>query len=175
MLSYANILIVDDAKRSIGHGKYGYYISVNPSFLFSELIIKDVQEMGNTSNNIDNNQVYSESNKNITNIIKNVKEHQEYSCSNSECDFTTNDESFTFCKKCGAKMIKKQSMPLYKILRNHSIKCLNLSSRLVERLSGKFSTVGEIYDADIDDIRMKYIQDVRIEKIKNAAIEYMAG
>ena len=66
-------------------------------------------------------------------------------------------------------------MPLYKILRNHSIKCLNLSSRLVERLSGKFSTVGEIYDADIDDIRMKYIQDVRIEKIKNAAIEYMAG
>ncbi len=175
VLSYANILIVDDAKRSIGHGKYGYYISVNPSFLFSELIIKDVQEIGNTSNNIDNNQVYSESNKNITNIIKNVKEHQEYSCSNSECDFTTNDESFTFCKKCGAKMIKKQSLPLYKILRNHSIKCLNLSSRLVERLSGKFSTVGEIYDADIDDIRMKYIQDVRIEKIKNAAIEYMAG
>lgn len=175
VLSYANILIVDDAKRSIGHGKYGYYVSVNPSFLFSELIIKDIQDMENTSNNIDNNKVYSESNKNIMEIINNVKEHQEYSCSNSECDFTTNDESFTFCKKCGAKMVKKQSMPLYKILRNHSIENLNLSSRLIERLSGKFSTVGEIYDAAADDIRMKYIQDVRIEKIKNAAIEYMAG
>lgn len=36
-------------------------------------------------------------------------------------------------------------------------------------------TVGEIYGVDLDEIRMKYIQDVRIEKVKSAAIEYMAG
>lgn len=175
VLSYANILIVDDVKRSIGHGKYGYYVAINPSFLFSELIIKDVQEISNTSNNIDNNQVYSEANKSILFIIENVTEHQEFQCSNEECDFTTNDESFTFCKKCGSKMIKKQSVPLYKILRGHGVENLNLSNKIIERIKNKFSTVGEIYDADIDELRMKYIQDVRIEKIKNAAIEYMAG
>lgn len=175
VLSYANIVIVDDVKKSIGHAKYGYYIVINPSFLFSELIVKDVNEMKNTSNNIDNNQVYSGANKNIQQIIENAAEHQEYYCSNENCDFTTNDESFAFCKKCGTKMIKKQNIPLYKILRAHSIENLNLSSKLIERIKTRFSTVGEIYDADINEIRMKYIQDVRIEKIKNAAIEYMAG
>lgn len=175
VLSYANILLVDDVKRSIGHGKYGYYVAINPSFLFSELIIKDVQEIGNTSNNIDNNQVYSEANKSIFYIVENVTEHQEFQCSNDECDFTTNDETFTFCKKCGSKMVKKQGIPLYKILRGHGVENLNLSTKIIERIRSKFSTVGEIYDAELDELRMKYIQDVRIEKIKNAAIEYMAG
>ncbi|MEY8426841.1 hypothetical protein AALA00_03785 [Lachnospiraceae bacterium 46-15] len=175
VLSYANIVIVDDVKKSIGHGKYGYYIIINPSFLFSELIVKDVIEIKSVSNNIDNNQVYSETNKYISNILNNVQEYQEYCCSNDNCDFTTSDESFTYCKKCGSKMEKKKMIPLYKILRGHSVDNLNLSLKLIERIKKKFSTVGEIYDADIDDIRMKYIQDVRIEKIKNAAIEYMAG
>ena len=175
VLSYANIVIVDDVKKSIGHGKYGYYIIVNPSFLFSELVVKDVNEIKSVSNNIDNNQVYSETNKYIAKILNNVQEYQEYCCSNENCDFTTSDESFTYCKKCGSKMEKKEMVPLYKILRGHSVDNLNLSSKLIERIKKNFTTVGEIYDADIDDIRMKYIQDVRIEKIKNAAIEYMAG
>lgn len=175
VLSYANIVIVDDIKKSIGHGKYGYYIIVNPSFLFSDLIIKDVFEIKNISNNIDNNQVYSETNKYITKVLNNVQEYQEYCCSNENCDFTTNDDSFTYCKKCGSKMEKKGIVPLYKILRAHSIDNLNLSPKIIERIKVKFTTVGDIYDADIDEIRMKYIQDVRIEKIKNAAIEYMAG
>lgn len=175
VLSYANIVIVDDVKKSIGHGKYGYYIIVNPSFLFSELILKDVSEIKDISNNIDNNQVYSESNEYIFKVLTNVKVHQEYHCSNESCDFTTNDESFIFCKQCGAKMIRKETTPLYKILRAHSVDNLNLSPRIIERVKAKFTTVGEIYDAELDEIRMKYIQDVRIEKIKNAAIEYMAG
>lgn len=72
-------------------------------------------------------------------------------------------------------MKKKEVIPLYKILRGHSVENLNLSLKIIERIKTKFSTVGEIYDANLDEIRMKYIQDVRIEKIKNAAIEYMAG
>lgn len=160
---------------SIGHGKYGYFIIVNPSFLFAELILRDVDEISSISNNIDNNQSYSESNEYITKIINSVQEHQEYCCSNDECDFTTNDESFTFCKQCGARMRKKETLSLYKILRGHSIDNLNLSPRIIERIKTKFTTVGEIYDADMEEIRMKYIQNVRIEKIKNAAIEYMAG
>lgn len=175
VLSYANIIIVDEVKKSIGHGKYGYYIIINPSFLFSELILKDVAEVDDISSNIDNNQVYSESNKYIVRVLNNVREHQEYYCSNENCDFTTNDDSFTYCKKCGAKMKKKEVIPLYKILRGHSVENLNLSLKIIERIKTKFSTVGEIYDANLDEIRMKYIQDVRIEKIKNAAIEYMAG
>jgi len=175
VLSYANIVIVDDVKKSIGHGRYGYYVIVNPSFLFSELILKDVNEIKDISNNIDNNQVYSEANEYILKVLNNVKVHQEYHCSNESCDFTTNDESFVFCKQCGAKMKKKETLPLYKILRAHNVDNLNLSSRIIERVKTKFTTVGEIYDADMDEIRMKYIQDVRIEKIKNAAIEYMAG
>jgi len=175
VLSYANIVIVDDVKKSIGHGRYGYYVIVNPSFLFAELILKDVNEIKDISNNIDNNQVYSEANEYIVKVLNNVKVHQEYHCSNESCDFTTNDESFVFCKQCGAKMKKKETLPLYKILRAHNVDNLNLSSRIIERVKTKFTTVGEIYDADMDEIRMKYIQDVRIEKIKNAAIEYMAG
>lgn len=175
VLSYANIVIVNDVKKSIGHGKYGYYIIVNPSFLFSELVLKDVFEVDNVSNNIDNNQVYSESSKYIMEVLSNVQVHQEYQCSNENCDFTTNDESYLFCKKCGFKMKKKETVPLYKILRGHSVDNLNLSSRIIERIKTKFSTVGEIYDADLDELRMKYIKDVRTQKIKNAAIEYMAG
>lgn len=175
VLAYANIVLLNDVKKSIGHGKYGYYIVINPSFLFSELIIKDVYEVQKISNNIDNNQVYSETNSAISSIINNISEQQEYYCSNDKCDFTTNDESFVYCKKCGSTMKKKESVPLYKLLREHSIENLNLSVRIIERLKNKFNTIGEIYDAELDDIRMPYIQDVRIEKIKNAAIEYMAG
>lgn len=175
VLAYANIVLLHDVKKSIGHGKYGYYIVLNPSFLFSELIIKDVSEVQKISNNIDNNQVYTEANDAILNIINNISEQQEYYCSNDKCDFTTNDDTFSFCKKCGAPMVKRESVPLYKLLREHSIDNLNLSERIIIRLKGKFSTIGEIFDADLDDIRMRYIQDVRIEKVKNAAIEYMAG
>lgn len=175
ILSYSNLINVEDVKKSIGHGKYGYYIIINPSFLFSELIVRDISEINNISNNIDNNQVYTMANKSISLIIGTVKVHQEYICSNAECDFTTNDDSFTFCKKCGAKMNKKDTIPLYKLLRDHNVDCLNLSDKILERIKKKFTTIGEIYDADLEDLRMKYIQDVRIEKIKNAAIEYMAG
>ena len=175
VLAYANIILLNDVKKSIGHGKYGYYIVINPSFLFSELIIKDVHEVQKISNNIDNNQVYSETSSAITSVINNISEQQEYYCSNDKCDFTTNDDSFAFCKKCGSIMKKKENIPLYKLLREHNIENLNLSVRIIERLKNKFSTIGEIYDAELDDIRMPYIQDVRIEKIKNAAIEYMAG
>ncbi|MBD5527685.1 MAG: hypothetical protein HDR02_04630 [Lachnospiraceae bacterium] len=175
ILSYSNIVLIDDVKKSIGHGRYAYYILINPSFLFSERILTEMAELKNISNNIDNNQVYSDSSSCIDVLIKQLSEQQEYYCSNNKCDFTTNDETFTFCKKCGSPMKKKDSVPLYKILRGHSIDNLNLSSKIIERLKTKFSTIGEIYDTDIENIRMKYIQDVRVEKIKSAAIEYMAG
>ena len=61
------------------------------------------------------------------------------------------------------------------MLKNCRYQNLCLSTKIIERIRSKFSTVGEIYDAELDELRMKYIQDVRIEKIKNAAIEYMAG
>lgn len=48
-------------------------------------------------------------------------------------------------------------------------------SNKVLTIQSKFSTIGEIQDATPDEIRMKMIKDVRIEKIKNAVVEYMAG
>ncbi|WP_347940355.1 hypothetical protein AAEY33_22270 [Peribacillus simplex] len=176
ILAYSNFITISESKKSLGKGKYGYYIFINPSLLFADLVIRDVSEMKDISTNIDNNQAYSEVTAEINKLIVklNVAE-DEYCCSNTKCDFITNDSSFTFCKKCGSEMGINEPEPLYKILRSHSIENLNLSSKIVKRLMNKFSTIGEIYDAKFDDIRMDYIQDVRIEKIKNAAIEYMAG
>lgn len=175
ILAYANIICIDDVKKSIGHNKYGYFISINPSFLFSDLIIRDYNELLNISNNIDNNQVYSDNNPMISAIISNVTETMIYKCSNNDCDFTTNDESYRFCKKCGSPMEKIENVPLYKLLRDHPLDNLALSDAIKNRLKTKFSTIGEIYDASETDIRMNYIAERRIEKIKNAAIEYMAG
>ncbi|OMP67180.1 hypothetical protein BTO28_08610 [Domibacillus epiphyticus] len=176
ILAYSNFITVNDSKKSMGKGKYGYYITINPSLLFSDLVIRDFSEMNNISINIDNNQAYFESTSEINKLIQKLsKTEEEYHCSNSKCEFITSDISFTFCKKCGSKMEISEQEPLYKILRGHSIENLNLSHKIVSRLKTKFNTIGEIYDAKIDDIRMSYIQDVRIEKIKNAAVEYMAG
>lgn len=175
ILAYSNFMNVSDSKKSIGHSRYGYYISINPSLIFADLVLKETREIKDVSNNIDNNQVYSEGTYEIGELISLLHNVEEYHCSNNKCDFVTEDESFTFCKKCGSAMIKTESESLYKILRSHSIEHLNLSSKIILRLKSKFATIGEIYDADIDEIRMSYIQDVRIEKIKNAAIEYMAG
>lgn len=175
ILAYSNLVIISDSKKSIGHGKYGYYISVNPSLLFADLVLRDVKEMKEVSTNIDNNQVYSDSTSEITHLLETLHNEEEYHCSDSKCTFVTSDPSFTFCKVCGSRMVITESESLYKILRSHSIDNLNLSLKIISRLKSKFTTIGEIYDAKLDDIRMEYIQDVRIEKVKNAAIEYMAG
>ncbi len=175
ILAYSNFVIVSYSKKSIGHSKYGYYISVNPSLLFADLVLNNAKEMDEVSNNIDNNQVYTDSVPEINHLIESLHNEEEYYCSNSKCDFVTSDGSYTFCKKCGSKMMVTETESLYKILRSHSIDFLNLSHKIVNRLKVKFNTIGEIYDAKLDDIRMEYIQDVRIEKIKNASIEYMAG
>ena len=52
---------------------------------------------------------------------------------------------------------------------------LGLTPGIAARIKGKFENIGQLQDADKDDIRMKYIQDVRIERIKNAVSEYMSG
>ena len=175
ILAYSNFINVNYSKKSLGHDKYGYYISLNPSLMFSNLIIRNINEIQDISISIENNQAYYETTKEINNLINKLKVQEEYHCSNNKCDFVTNDNTFTFCKKCGSKMEITESESLYKILRSHPIENLSLSNKIVSRLKKKFITVGEIYDADLDDIRMKYIQDVRIRKVKNAAIEYMAG
>lgn len=176
ILSYSNFVYVDESKKSIGHGKYGYYISINPALLFSDSVLRDSGEMLNTSTNIDNNQNYSETSENIKPLLSVVSiVSDENSCSNTKCDFITDDLSFTFCKKCGSKMEIKEAAPLYKILRSHPIDNLKLSSKIINRLSNKFTNIGELYDVSIDGIRMPYIQDYRISVIKDAVKEYMAG
>ncbi|MFB0831674.1 hypothetical protein ACEU2D_18980 [Brevibacillus laterosporus] len=176
ILDYSNFISINDSKKSLGHNKYGYYISINPSLLFADLVLRGIDEIKEISVNNDNNQAYSESTYEINEIINKLQTiADEYHCSNSKCDFITNDASFTFCKKCGSKMEVTESDSLYKILRGHSLDNLNLSSKIISRLKTKFSTIGEIYDAKLDDIRMAYIQDVRIEKIRNTVIEYMSG
>lgn len=175
VLSYSNIINIDYSKKSVGHHKYSYYVTLNPSLLFTDLIIKDINELNNTSVAIENNQSYSESTSSIKELIDNVSEVIYIECSNSNCDFKTTDENFKFCPKCGNKIEVREEESLYKILRSHNIDNLKISRKIVTRLKKKFKNIGEIYDSELDDIRMPYIQDVRITLIKNTALEYMAG
>ncbi|MGO4184338.1 hypothetical protein AB4Z17_24470 [Paenibacillus sp. TAF43_2] len=175
VLAYSNILLIDYTKKSIGHSHYGYYITLNPSILFSDLIIRDINEVSKLSVAIERNQSYSAATQVFSELIRILKQETEHQCSNTKCDFKTNDESYAYCPKCGNKIKIDESESLYKILRGHSIDNLKLSEKIITRLASKFSSIGEVYDSTIDDIRMKYIQDVRAEKIKNAAIEYMSG
>lgn len=175
VLSYSNIINIDYSKKSVGHHKYSYYVTINPSLLFTDLIIKDIQELQITSIAIENNQSYSESSTSIKELIENVSEVIYIECLNSNCDFKTTDDNFKFCPKCGNKIEAKEEESLYKILRSHSIDNLKISPKISTRLKKKFRNIGEIYDSGLDDLRMPYIQDVRIALIKNAALEYMAG
>lgn len=176
ILAYYNIITINYSKKSLGKGGYyGYYITLNPSILFSDLIIKDVKEISDMSIAIENNQAYFMSTTQIQELCNKVKLQNEYKCSNKNCTFTTNDENYNFCPICGGKIKKEEEVSLYKILRSHSIDNLGLSNFIKDKLRSKFNNIGEIQDASPDEIRMKQIQDVRIEKIKNAVIEYMAG
>lgn len=177
VLAYANIISIDYSKKSIKQTQkthYGYYMMLNPSILFTDLIIKSTDEMFSVSIAIENNQAYYETSKVIRDLFGKVKIEQNIKCSNSACTFSTN-ESFRFCPICGAPLEVPEDISLYKILRAHSIDNLKLSQWIIDSLKTKFSTIGELQDAKIDDIRMYRIQDVRIEKIKNAVTEYMAG
>jgi hypothetical protein len=175
VLDYSNIISTEHSKKSLGHNKYGYYITINPSLTFTDLILRNVSELNDTSVGIDNNQAYYETTPVIKELMERINSVDESNCSNSLCDFKTIDDSYKFCPKCGGQIKKEEVVSLYKILRSHSINNLKLSDRIATRLGAKFNNVGEIYDADIDEIRMKYIQDVRVELIKNSVVEYMAG
>ena len=175
VLAYSNIIGVDYSKRSVGHHKYGFYVTINPSILFTDLIIKDVNELENTSIAIENNQTYTESTSSIKEIMNQIGDVSYISCSNTLCDFKTKEDFFKFCPKCGAEIESNEEESLYKILRSHNIDNLKLSSKLITRIKTKFSNIGELYDCDVEDLRMKYIQDVRINAVRNVVLEYMSG
>ncbi|WP_303871894.1 hypothetical protein [Acetobacterium wieringae] len=176
ILAYHNIITIDYSKKSIGHNNYGFLISLNPSILFSNRIIIGVEEMDQVSIAIENNQAYYSTTPEISDLQKRVALEKECNCSNEKCDFSTNEE-YNFCPKCGSKMKQEDEdvESLYNVLRSHDIDSLRLSVAIKERLKKKFSNIGEIYDAEIDEIRMNYIQDVRIVQVKNSVIEYMTG
>lgn len=175
ILAYSNIIGIDYGKKSVGHHKYAYYITVNPSILFTDLIIRNVSELENTSNSIDYNQAYSENSSSVKEMITQVGVVNYINCSNSNCDFKTKDDQYKFCPKCGSKIESTEEESLYKILRSHAINNLKLSVKIINRIKTKFQNIGELYDCDVEDIRMKYIQDVRINTVKNAVLEYMSG
>ena len=70
----------------------------------------------------------------------------------------------------------KETESLYKILRSHDIVNLKqLSDKIASRLKVRFNNIGDLYDAADDEIRMSYIKEVRVNKIRTAVKEYMAG
>jgi hypothetical protein len=167
---------IDYSRKSSGHGVHSYYISINPSAIFSDLIIKGFSEFKNISVAIENNQSYSVSTDFVIKLSSRVISFNEFHCSNSSCGFMTNDEDVNFCSKCGSPIAKKEPVSLYKILRSHEISNLAISSKILKRLNQKFKTIGELYDADLDDIlEIKYIGNVRATNTKSVSIEYMAG
>ena len=175
VLSYSNIINVDYSKRSLGHRKYGYYIAINPSILLTDLIVREIAEIQNSTITMDLNQAYYETTPIVKDLIAKIKIENELKCSNKDCDFRTTDNSYKFCPKCRSELDSKDDVSLYKILRSHGIDNLKLSIKIIKRIKDKFHNIGELYDADDEDIRMKYIKDVRVNLIKNAVIEYMAG
>lgn len=176
ILDYSNIIKIDYSRKSSGHGVHSYYIGINPSAIFSDLILKDVNEFENVSVAIEHNQSYSENSDFIEGKAIQVKISDEYKCSNQSCDFITTEEYFNFCPKCASKIKKEEVESLYKILRSHPLGSLPLSEKILTRLNEKFFNVGDIYDAEIDEIKtINYIKDIRANKIKGYALEYMAG
>lgn len=176
VLSYSNLISFNNSKKSIGKDQYGYYISMNPAIAFSDLILRNPNELRDVVVAIEHNQAYYATTNEIKLVIDSLQGINEYKCSNAKCDYISNDESFHFCPKCGSIMRKSESESLYKILRSHGVENLKLSDRIIKRLKQKYSTIGEVYDADIDDIQtIPYIKEMRSDLIKNAAIEYMAG
>lgn len=175
ILAYANIITINYSKKSIGQGYYGYYVTLNPSILFSDSIIKEPQEIYNTSIAIENNQAYYKSTIQIEELISNVTVDKEYKCTNKNCVFTTN-QNYNFCPNCGSKISKEEDVSLYKILRSQDIDNLALSSYIISILRDEFNNIGKLQDASIEEIKMiKHIKDKRAEKIKNAVTEYMVG
>ena len=55
---------------------------------------------------------------------------------------------------------------LYKILRSHEIKNLKFSDKITSRLNEKFNNIGDIYDAEIDDIRMNTFKTLERKRLK---------
>jgi hypothetical protein len=175
ILDYSNIVKIDHSKKSIGHHKYGYYVTLNPSLVFTDLVLKSISELKSTSVAIENNQAYYETTPFIKDISERLSESTEFGCTDSKCDFRTIDENFKFCPKCGSKIKQDEPISLYKILRSHGLSNLSLSSKITNRLNEKFADIGHLYDVEEDEVRMKYIQDVRVKKVKSSVIEYMAG
>lgn len=176
VLSYSNLISFNSSKKSIGKDQYGYYVSINPAIAFSDLILRNPNELKDVVVAIEHNQAYYATTNEIKTVIESSQGINEYKCSNAKCDYVSNDESFYFCPKCGSAMRKPENESLYKILRSHAIENLKLSSKIINRLKQKYTTIGEVYDADIDDIQtIPYIKEIRSDLIKNAAIEYMAG
>ncbi|MCS6118177.1 hypothetical protein G3444_04500 [Shewanella baltica] len=174
-LEYSNMINVDHSKKSIGHNKYGFYVTINPSLIFTDLVLKDTSELKTTSIAIENNQAYYITSESIKDVASKLSEADDFKCSNDLCDFETTDEVYIFCPKCGNKIQKNEHQSLYKILRAHGIENLSISKKIVTRLEEKFSNIGELYDANIEDIKMKYIKNIRASKVKSSVIEYMAG
>ena len=175
ILAYSNIVSIDYSKKSLGHHNYGYYVSLNPSLLFTDAILVSVEETRKVSNNKDLNQAYSEESKGFKELIETLRITREFKCTNNKCDYKTSEDTFKFCPKCGSKIGIKESESLYKILRSHDISSLKLSDKMIKRLKEKFNNIGVIYDAEDSEIKMKYIKDIRVTKIKTAVMEYMAG
>ncbi|UXK09519.1 hypothetical protein N5094_04570 [Shewanella putrefaciens] len=176
VLDYSNIIKIDYSRKSSGHGVYSYYVGVNPSAIFSDLIIKDVKEFDSVSVAIEHNQSYSDSTDFISLLSSQVEVSEEYRCSNINCDFSTTEDYFKFCPKCASPIKKDEVESLYKILRSHDLDSLPVSQKISTRLKTKFLNVGDVYDADIEMIKeIDYIKDVRANRIKAYAVEYMAG
>ena len=134
VLDYSNILSIDHSKKSLGHHVYGYYVTINPSIIFTDLILKGINELKDTSIAIENNQAYYETSVVIKDLILNMSNVDEYNCSNSTCDFKTVQDFYKFCPKCGSQIKKEEEISMYKILRSHSIDSIKLSKKIISRL-----------------------------------------
>ena len=175
-LNYANLINIEYNRRSLGHNQTGYLMYLNPSLLFTELILKDFSEFYRISPTTKINPNYYATSEHFKDLLSALHVDNEFVCSNENCNYSTTDASNKFCPKCGSKIQEQEEESLYKILREHSISNLPISNFLIGRTTSKYAVIGQVYDATMEDIKTIYqVGDVRSEKIKNSAIEYMAG
>ncbi len=178
ILEYSNLISIDKSKKSIGHSKLGYYISLNSSIIFSDTVVKNLSEFKNISIAIENNQAYYDSTHEIKQLLDNLVK-EKYRC--TKCHFATSDSTFKYCKECGGIVTEYNvesivSESYYEILRSHSVDSLSISGKLIERIKTRYQTIGEVLDCDVEDLKqIEYIKDIRSTKIRIAAIEYMSG
>lgn len=112
---------------------------------------------------------FSSGDPKIKNYVADIMESKE-TCQACGADLPPNAR---FCNQCGAKV---EQTTIISSLLEEPVTALSISDRLKNRIKDRFPKVGNVVQANRQEIMtIKYIKEVRSRIIKNAADEFISG